>query len=189
MTLKKWSCFIVLSMFFLSANAQLFKPTVGKGTIFYYTLDLHGQQAQFELSVKKFSDSLTLEWRIRRLTGGAYTMTPAARQRALRLNFAQPAPNAVTQLSDNETFLVLSKDAFNDLKLKSECQYDNTIYVLEKGVTTGALKIGDKTLDALHITAKDETTELWILNDAEFPIVCKVKNNPMGVDFSLNGIK
>ena len=183
---KKWIWLFVIQLFCVSAKAQLFKPAIHAGTTFYYTLDLHGQQAPFELSVTDAADSLTLEWKIRRLAGGLYKMTPAARQNGSKLNFAQPVPNVVTRLSDHETFLILSKTAFKALVEKQKFQYDYTTYVLKKD---DALKIGDATLDALHVVAQDETTELWILNDPDFPVVCKVKNNPMGVDLLLTSIK
>ncbi len=81
---------LIMQLYGLPAGAQAFKPAITTGTTFSYTLDLHGQQALFELSIKSATDSLQLEWRIRRLAGGAYAMTPAARQNASMLNLLSP---------------------------------------------------------------------------------------------------
>jgi hypothetical protein len=49
--------------------------------------------------------------------------------------------------------------------------------------------MGDQQLDVLHAVARDETTEMWILNNPAFPLICKLKGNPLGFDFIVNSIK
>jgi hypothetical protein len=87
-------------------------------------------------------------------------------------------PDAVVQMKDDETFMMISSDAFNKLVKEHAFVYDNTIYNFKENEG-----------DMLHVTAKDETTEWWILNNPAFPLVCKIKGSPLGIDCLLNGVK
>jgi hypothetical protein len=41
----------------------------------------------------------------------------------------------------------------------------------------------------LHAVATNGKTELWILNNPDFPLICKTKNGTAGVDLTLDYIK
>ena len=49
--------------------------------------------------------------------------------------------------------------------------------------------LGGQPVDVLHVVAQNETTQLWILNNPDFPFVCQIKGNPLGIDIKLNSIK
>lgn len=182
--------YLLLPMFFsVAAKAQMLKPVIKAGTTFYYTFELNGQHASFEISIKKFMDTLTMGWKIRGLANGLYIITPAAWQNADMLYFAQPELFSTIKLKDNETYLMLSKNAFHNLLTKKSFIYNNTVYTLANDLKTNAFKLGNDTLDVIHITAKNETTELWILNNPDFPMICQIKGNPLGINIELNTIK
>jgi hypothetical protein len=186
--MKKISCVLVLAVISFTASAQKIVPVIKQGTSINYTFNLHGQQSAFEIIVKNLADTVTLNWRIRGLAGGTYILTPTAVKSANKLNFAQPVPNAKIVLPSDQTFCMISKDAFNDLVKKHLFVYDNTTYNLNDD-TSQSLAMGDQQLDVLHVAAQDETTEMWILNDPDFPLICKIKGNPLGIDIKVNSIK
>ena len=167
--------------------AALLRPAVGPGTTFAYTLDLHGQHASFELTVARATDTLALNWQIRGLALGSYLVSPAAWQQAARLNSAQPVPGPPVRLPANQTFMMLSKKAFAELLARQRCVYDNTVYELK--ADAAPLLLRGQPLDALHLVAQEDATELWVLNNPTFPIICRMWHNPLGVDYVLNGVK
>ncbi|WP_210519699.1 hypothetical protein [Hymenobacter terricola] len=167
--------------------APSLQPAVGPGTTFAYMLDLHGQRAPFELTVARAADTLQLSWQIRGLALGSYLVSPAAWQQADRLNSAQPVPGPAVRLPANQTFMMLSKKAFAGLLARHRCVYDNTVYELKADAPP--LLLRGQPLDALHLVAQEDATELWILNNPAFPVICRMLHNPLGVDYVLNGIK
>jgi hypothetical protein len=176
--MKRLICLLILSMFFVKTYSQQIK----QGTTFSYTFYLHGQTVPIEFSVLQLTDTLTLGWKIRGLASGTYTMLPAALQHADKMNFIQPLPNAAVQLGEKETFLMISADAFKKLVKDHQFVYDNTVYNFKDSDAI----VG---LNQLHVSAENEATELWILNNPDFPLVCKIKGSPLGIDCLLNQIK
>ncbi|SEW04813.1 hypothetical protein SAMN05428988_1567 [Chitinophaga sp. YR573] len=170
--MKRVICLLIFSLFFLHGYSQA--PAIKEGATFNYIFSLHGQTVPIEFSVLHFTDTLVLGWKIRGLAGGTYRMLPSALQHAVKMNFVQPLADAVINLKDDETFMIISTDAFKKLEKEHAFVYDNTVYNLK-----------EREGDMLHVTAKDETTEWWILNNPAFPLVCKIKGSPLGIDCSL----
>jgi len=185
--MKKISSVILLSVLCLKGWTQT--PAIIKdGTILQYNFDLHGQHAAFEIEVGHAADTLALNWKIRGLAGGAYLIPPSALNNGTHLNFAQPEPFKKVRLAANETFCMISKSAFKDLKSKHQFTYDHTTYILKDDVKENPVMLENQPLNVLHVTAKDETTEFWILDNPDLPFICQIKNNPLGIDYVLNNI-
>ncbi|GAA3945777.1 hypothetical protein GO495_29340 [Chitinophaga oryziterrae] len=174
--MKRVTCLLIFSLFFLHGYSQA--PVVKQGTTLKYIFSLHGQTVPIEFSVLHLTDTLVLGWKIRGLAGGTYIMVPAALQHAVKMNFIQPSPDVAINLKDDETFMIISTDAFRKLEKEHAFVYDNTVYNLK-----------EREGNMLHVTAKDETTEWWILNNPDFPLVCRIKGSPFGIDCSLNDVK
>lgn len=98
------------------------------------------------------------------------------------MNFVQPVANVTVTLPSDQTFMMISKNAFKDLSEKRRFEYDNTIYVLKGDTTESPVTPGGKPLDVLHVVALNETTQFWILNSPDFPFICKIAGNPLGID-------
>jgi len=185
--MKKISAVILLSIFCLKGWAQT--PVIIKdGTTLQFNFDLHGQHAAFEIEVGHAADTLALNWKIRGLAGGTYLISPAALNNGTHLNFAQPEPFKKVQLAADETFCMISKNAFKDLKSRHQFVYDHTTYILKDDVKENPVMLENQSLNVLHVTAQDETTEFWILDNLDFPFICQIKNNPLGIDYVLNHI-
>ena len=172
-----------------SARAQALAPAVGVGTTFSYNFELHGQHAAFELAIAGATDTLKLKWRIRNLAGGIYAVSPTAWQQGTALHVAQPQPGPPVRLPDNQTFLMLSRSAYATLLAQHHFTYNNTVYDLRDDLGAHPLLLGNQPLDVLHVVAQGDATELWILRNATFPVICQMTHSPLGANMVLTAIK
>ncbi|MGZ3755003.1 MAG: hypothetical protein ACXVAY_20925 [Mucilaginibacter sp.] len=180
---------VLLLLVGMRAAGQMVSPEIKKGTIINYNFHLHGQSARFTLLFDNVTDSLKLKWGIRYLAGGTYIITPKSWQNAVGLNWVQPEASKVVLLPDDQTFCMLSKNAFHELVTNHRFTYNNTVYNFVDDAKTNAVMMGDQQVDALHVKAEGDTTEFWILNNPSFPLLCKVKDNPLGIDIDLISVK
>ena len=72
------------------------------------------------------------------------------------------------------TFGFISKAAYAALLAKGRFTYD--------GITWRKV---DETAENIHVRADKDNTEMWIAKDRELPIVMKMKNNPLGIDWDM----
>src|ERR1700744_2742969 len=128
--MKKFNCMLLFAVATLAASAQKIVPVIKPGTAINYNFKLHDQQSGLELVVKKLTDTVTLNWRLRGFAGGAYVITPAAFQNGNKLSFTQPDKNVVLP-ADETLFCMISKNAFNNLVKNHRYVYDNTTYDLK----------------------------------------------------------
>jgi hypothetical protein len=171
------------------AQALALAPTVGVGTTFNYNFELHGQHAPFELAIASATDTLKLKWRIRNLAGGVYAVSPTAWQQGTALSVAQQLPGPPIRLPKNQTFLILSKSAYATLLAQHRFVYNNTLYDLRDDLGAHPLLLGGQPLDVVHVVAQGDATELWILRNATFPVICQMAHSPLGINMVLTAIK
>lgn len=179
----------MLSLMFASAIAQQTATPIKPGTKLDYKFFLYGQTVAIGMTVKSVTDSVLLDWNLKGMAFGSYLVSPEGFEHGSKLNFIQPAPSTVLRLAADETFAVISKAAFRALKKNDKFVYNSTTYVLSKDKNQPAFKAGDREMDVLHVVGVEEHGELWILNDPDFPLICQVKNNPVGINFTLVGVK
>ena len=72
------------------------------------------------------------------------------------------------------TFAFVSHKAFKDLKEKGYFIYD--------GITWRKIDESDVTI---HVQADIDRTEMWIKQDDDLPLVLEMRNNPLGIDWSI----
>lgn len=180
---------LVLSLIVNSAVAQESAVSIKPGTKLDYKFFLYGQTVAIGMTVKSVTDSVLLDWNIRGLAFGSYLISKAGFENGNKLNFIQPAAATVLRLAPDETFAVISKAAFSSLKKDKKFVYNNTTYVLQDDKKQPVFKSGNRELDVLHVIGREENGELWILNDPDFPLICQMKNNPVGINFTLADIK
>ena len=173
----------------LSATASAQQPTITAGTKLDYKFFLYGQTVAIGMTVKSATDSVQLDWNLRGLATGSYLVSKEGFQNGSKLNFVQPAASSVLRLADDETFAVISKNAFSALKKDGKFVYNQTTYVLKDDGAEAVFKAGDRKLDVLHVMGVEEHGELWILNDPQFPLICQVKNNPVGINYTITALR
>jgi hypothetical protein len=187
--MKKMIILFALLISGFRLSAQKYQPEIKQGTVFSYQFHLHGQTARFILTAERITDSLVLKWSIRYLAGGTYMISKAALQNGDALNWAQPAAGAVVKLPGHQTFCMISRSAYKSLKSNGFFIYNQTRYDTKTDDTTAPVVTGSQSMDVVHVVAENDPTEMWILNNDEFPLICRIQHNPLGIDIDLDNIK
>ena len=183
--MKKIFYLCLFVFIFQQASAQQIVPTIKVGTKLTYKFSLYGQSLSINFIVKSMVDTVKLDWNIRGYAHGSYLISAKAFQKGNKINFIQPANQQVIKLADDETFGIISKAAFTDLMKNNRFVYNNTTYVLKDDKKENPFIRGSLNLDLLHVIGLEEPGELWILNSPEFPLICQIKANPLGINFTL----
>ncbi len=145
-----------------------------------FVFKLHGQTRKYQMSFQNRQDTLVLTWGIERnlhWQTGTYTMLPASTEKAVSLTFLQPEDGRHVTLPAHETAFVLSRKSYRELKAAREFVYNQTRYRL-LDTQTQAL---DTSL--LHVKDDAEGAEMWILDNSALPLVWKMQNNPLEINW------
>lgn len=165
-------------------SAQGFVPTIKNNTELHYICKLHGQTRTLTLTSKITADSLVLKLDTRDVNSSIVTKTEALKNgNVLSYNQGEYAP--VLNLKSNETFFMISQSAYQDLVKNNKFVYNNTTYVLDENQDKSNVTIEGKSVDALHVIAQIDETEMWIVKNPEFPLICKLTKNPLGINWTL----
>jgi hypothetical protein len=166
------------------ATGQNFIPTIKNNTVLNYVCKLHGQTRTLTLTAKMTTDNLVLDLDTRGVKSSIVIMPEALKNgNALSYNQGEFAP--VLALKPTETYFMISQSAYQELLKNNKFIYNNTSYVLDKNVDANAVVIDGKTVDALHVIAQIDETEMWIVENSDYPLICKMTKNPLGINFTL----
>ena len=80
---------------------------------------------------------------------------------------------------------MISQSAYQDLVKSKKFVYNNTTYVLDEKEEKSSVTVDGKSVDAFHVIAQIDKTEMWIIKNPNFPLICKVTENPLGINFTL----
>jgi len=165
-------------------SAQSFVPTIKNNTVLHYICKLHGQTRTLTLTTKITADELVFNLDTRDVNSNIVTRIEALKNgNALSYNQGEYAP--VLNLKSNETFFMISQSAYQDLLKNSKFIYNNTTYVLDQNTDKNSIVIEGKSVDALHVIAQIDEAEMWIVKNPEFPLICKLTKNPLGINWTL----
>ncbi|WP_264538126.1 hypothetical protein [Flavobacterium sp. N1736] len=157
-------------------------PSLKNNTELQYVCKLHGQTRGLKLTTKMTNDTLVFDLK----TKGVKSSIVIA-QKALKngnaLSFNQGEYSNVLYLKPTETFFMISRSAYQDLLLNNKFTYNNNTYVLDS--TENHIQIEGKRIETLHVKAQIDQTEMWIIKNPDFPLICKISKNPLGIDFTL----
>ena len=84
-----------------------------------------------------------------------------------------PSDGAVYQTKG--TFAFISRQALRDLQQKGAFVYD--------GITWRKVS---QDVNAIHVRADIDQTEMWISLTDDLPWVIEMRNNPLGIDWKIN---
>lgn len=185
--MKLLTYIFLLSMICTASSAQQL-PIIKAGTQIDGKFLLYGQTVPVKITVRSMTDSVFLDWNIRGATG-TYLISAEGFENGTKLNFVQPAYQAVLRLAADETFGLISKSAFKALKKKNKLVYNHTTYALIAEDKATAFQLTGQPIKVLHVKGIEEACELWILDDPSFPLICQIRNNPLGINFTLTGIQ
>lgn len=150
---------------------------------------LHGQKRNFNVTYEwrgagtsnSDRDTLVLHWGIQRNLDywtGTYTMTPEAIEDAESLCYEQPLWGNHLVL-DKQTFCILPRRAFREIAMTGECRFNNTTWkVCQKS-------LGDVSDLDIHLIDINEGAEMWVMADEYLPIITKMVNNPVEINWEM----
>ncbi|QSW88886.1 hypothetical protein J0383_21930 [Flavobacterium endoglycinae] len=163
--------------------AQQYIPTIKNNSQLHYVCKLHGQTRSLQLTAETAADKLAFKLETRGVKS-KIVMLPEAVQNGTELSFNQGEYAPVLNLKPTETFFMISRSAYKNLIKNSSFVYNNTTYVLDEK-NAESVQIDGKTIDALHVKAQIDETEMWIVKNPDFPLICKITNNPLGINPTL----
>ncbi|PXY42435.1 hypothetical protein DMB65_02770 [Flavobacterium cheongpyeongense] len=175
---------VLLCGIFQMVTAQDFAPTIKNNTVLHYICKLHGQTRTLTLTSEITTDALVLKLDTRGVNSSIVTKSEALKNgNALSYNQGEFSP--VLNLKPNETFFMISQAAYQDLVKNNKFSYNNTTYVLDQNSDKNNVVIEGKSVDAMHVIAQIDETEMWIVKNPEFPLICKITKNPLGINWTL----
>jgi len=188
MIMKKLSLMILALVLGTTAFGQKFVPTINGNSVISYTFTQNdGQPIPLTLTITSLGAPTKMDWSIDGYGNGSYEMSAKALESGKGMSIATPQPDILTKLPDYKTVACISKEAFNNLVKTQAFEYDDLKYSVTK--TDVSLMLNDKPLDVFHAVATNGKGELWILNNPDFPLICKTKDNAQGVDLNLVSVK
>lgn len=169
--------------FYQTGISQNYIPTIKNNTELHYVCKLHGQTRTLTLTAQTENGGLAFKLDTRGVKS-TIVMLPEAVKNGTELSFNQGEYEPILNLKPTETFFMISRSAYQDLVKNGSFVYNSTTYVLDKEDKNG-VSIDGKTVETLHVIAKIDETEMWIVKNTEFPLICKIIKNPLGINPTL----
>lgn len=177
--MKKYIISIVLCLGF---TGNLLAQSIVPDTLLF-VFKLHGQTRKYEMSFREKQDSLYLYWGIERnlkWQSGSYAMSPESISWGTRLSFLQPEDGKHVKLSPEETVYVLSRSAYKQLKEQHSFVYNRTTYSVQE---RNEQALG---YPLIHVKDAMEGGEMWILDNPKLPLVWRMRENPLGINWEVS---
>jgi hypothetical protein len=179
------------SCIFLSATvwAQKYVPQVKAGTVLNYTAYARnfGQTLPAVLTINNLGAPLQIKWVISGLGSGIFEISAKAIQSGTKMALKEPGMDPVTKLKDNETLAFLSKDTFNALVTAKAFELNGQKFTVTDNAP--AYQLDGKDADTFYAVTSNGKTKLWVLNNPDFPLICKIEGAPQGIDMTLNSVQ
>lgn len=142
---------------------------------YLFVYNLRTQYRRLKVRFTEQQDTLTLHWSFTNDAGtkkGSFIMSPQSREHATQTCYIMPTDGKDILVPQHELFAFLSRDALKDLNANGKCRYNNT-----------TLTLIDTRDNLLHVKDYDEGYEMWIENNPQFPLITKMVNNPVEIDW------
>ncbi len=171
--------------FLLVAQAQKVMPEIKAGTTLSATVYVQSRDVPVLFTIKRIEAPITFAWFVEGYGEGEFEINQKAFENGKAIYTQQP-PQGITKLGDDETYGLISKEAYKSLADHKTFTY-NTIKFKTKETGVKPLKFGDKEVDATNVASEDGKLELWILNNPNFPLI--LQTTGFGLDILINEIK
>ncbi|GAB3935347.1 hypothetical protein [Mucilaginibacter myungsuensis] len=184
--MKKLTSLLFITFVALVAHAQKLLPELKAGSTATLTVDYNGNPIDLGLTLRTVGEVINIDWDASG-AGGTYAMKAKGLESGTQFSSGKPEVNGVNELTDSETFMCISKNAYQALVKDKKFTYGPLTF-FAKDMPDG-FKIGDKVIDALYAVTADGKTSLWILNSPEYPMTLEMKGNPAGVNYRVVSLK
>lgn len=156
------------------------------GKALHYNIHAMGQDMPFIFTIVRMGPPTVIQWTDPQGNSGWLQMDSSSLEQGNYSFAQQPYPNDTTPTAAGQTVLCLSRQAFNQLKLQGKTTYDGITYIRQADTT---LTVQSLVVPVLHASASGSGAEIWILDDAAFPLLVATSGSPSGVDASWVGIE
>jgi hypothetical protein len=169
--------------------AQKYVPKIGIGTTFSYDVvaTSSGQQIPLSLKIISLNDPMKIRWELTGMGSGSFLIPAKALESGTKMRLEEPTPDIDTKFNDDETIMFISKSVFADMMKNQEFSFSKLKFKVKP--TTTPYQINGKDVDVIHAITANSSVEVWILNNPDMPMICKLTGNPGGIDFTLSAIK
>jgi hypothetical protein len=187
--IKKTMLIAALALTTITVKAQKFVPQIKNGTVLNYTANARafGQTLPAVLTVAEVNAPVRVKWAIPGLGAGTFEISAKAVQSGTKMALREPGYDEVTKLKDNETLAFISKDTFKSLVDNKTFELNGQTFKVSDEAP--AYQLNGKDADIFYAVTANGKTKLWILNNPEFPIICKIEGAAQGIDLTLNSIQ
>jgi hypothetical protein len=118
---------------------------------------------------------------------GFFEMSAKSMQSATKTLAEEPMPDETTTMKDDEALLVLSKDTYNSMVNNKSFQLNG--YTFNVQADTAAFKINKLDADVFYAVSTKGNRKIWVLNNPDFPLICKSYKVTDYIDFEITAIK
>ena len=142
---------------------------------------LHYQNWNYLIRPHRTDEGIRMDWCLTRkghLWQGSYLMKDEDLQDAGQISFVLPEKGNEVVLK-GETFAMVPVRVLTELKSAGRTDFNSTTY---KVIDTEASAMGRPLIHVLDI---NEGTEMWILDNPELPLIWRMKNNPLEIDWTI----
>lgn len=187
--MKKILSIALITLSSFVAFAQKYIPQIKVGTILKYNAfsRAFGQSIPLTLTITNLTSAVDMQYSIPQLGTGTFEISQPAMQSAKKMAFKEPQADGVTKLKDDETLAVLSKNTFKDLTTSKTFILNGQTFNVT--ADTAPFKINDQEADVFYAVTTNGKTKMWVLNNPDFPLICKLQGGPQGIDLTLESIK
>jgi hypothetical protein len=167
------------------AFAQKKMPELKEGTLINSVVLIEGQEIPLQIFIKKLNNPFTLTWEVSGFGSGSFEMSDKALESATKMFVTTQPDLGVTKLQDDETFLLISKKAFQAFVNEKEFIYSGLKF--KQSTNPKSIKIGGQEIDAFHVVSNQGNIELWVLNNPNFPLI--LQSTGLDADIVMQEIK
>lgn len=186
--MKKLVLIITAVVLGATAFAQRIVPQIKANSVINYIYTSDGQSLPMTLTFTGLGNPTKMDWSIDGYGQGSYEMSAKALQEGKGIDFKAPEQDVVTKLPDYKTVACISKNAFSNLIKTKGFEYNDIKYAVA-AADTANIKLNNQQLDVIHAVATNGKGEIWVLNNPDFPLICRTKNNADGTDLNLVSIQ
>lgn len=169
-------CAIVPDLSGVEYNNQLVVDSLFTNSL-TFTFKLHGQTRRYTVSFSKENDGIIMNWTILRnlhWQKGSFFTTEKALFSASANSFLMPEDLKDVTLADNMTSYLFSSESLKSVKNTNMVVWNNLRYQLLNSSN-----------NVLHLYASETDTHMWVLDNDELPIIVKMFNNPMEINWEV----
>lgn len=182
---------IIACLFSLAVSAQdKYVPVIQKGSKLNYVVHANGQEMPLMIAVdSSAADYVKLSWDLPGLGKGGWIMKKASLENAKRGWWDQPMTDMDMEIADDQNVLYFSRANWASLMQDKKAEFDRQIYSIQAASADQQLKLDGKTVDALLLQNQSGDSRIWLLNNANAPIILKIEGNSAGPDLEIRSVE